>query len=114
MKTDGQLTTAVVTLANRHKGQYRCRLDLTSFVALANTRKRSTEVPVRFHISCCTGERKMGNTGDLPVRFNINCCTGGKKKEGNTGDLPVRFNISCCTGEKKQEEIHVTCRFDLI
>ena len=57
MKADGQLTTAVVTLANRHKGQYRCRLDLTSTVALVNTRKRATEMPVRFNISCCTGER---------------------------------------------------------
>ena len=91
MKADGQLTTAVVTLANRHKGQYRCRLDLTSIVALAKTRKRATEVPVRFNISCCTGEKKLGNTGDLPVRFNIRCCTG----------------------EKKQWEIQVTCRLDL-
>ena len=91
MKADGQLTTAVVALANRHKGQYRCRLDLTSIVALAKTHKRATEVPVRFNISCCTGEKKLGNTGDLPVRFNI----------------------SCCTGEKKQWEIQVTCRLDL-
>ena len=91
MKADGQLTTAVVTLANRHKGQYRCRLDLTSTVAPANTRRRATEVPVRFNISCCTGEKKLGNTGDLPVRFNINCCTG----------------------EKKQWEIQVICRLDL-
>ena len=59
MKADGQLTTAVVALANRHKGQYRCRLDLTSIVALAITRKRATEVPVRFNISCCTGEKKQ-------------------------------------------------------
>ena len=91
MKADGQLTTAVVTLANRHKGQYRCRLDLTSTVAPANTRRRAIEVPVGFNISCCIGEKKLGNTGDLPVRFNI----------------------SCCTGEKKQWEIQVICRLDL-
>ena len=94
MKADGQLTTAVVALANRHKGKYRCRLHLTSIVALANTRKRATEVPVRFNISCCTGERKMGNTGDLPVRFNISCCTGEKEARENTGDLPVRLNLT--------------------
>ena len=58
MKTDGQLTTAVVTLANRHKGKYRCRLHLTSIVALANTRKRATEVPVRFNISVALAKGK--------------------------------------------------------